>query len=245
MTEADARASPHSVLDAAGATAALRNVEDTHYALALRHEVRLLPSVALHARTALGAACRARFDGRSLREAAEFVCDCSADPGVAPDHYPGLLATQSGTIGAKQALLAALAAEVGRNDVQLIVGCCEMRLPELPPGRVEARLRRPHTLPLAVCWLRFRGRRLQFVDSRHGSLRTLKLVTEVTVRPEQLAAERVRLYQIFAADWCRALEIHPIEFARLRAWQLRASAHTGAFEDLMGHRLEPNFAPAL
>ena len=212
-------------------------------ARALRHEGRLLPNVSLNSRGRYGAICRARFDGRSLREAAEYVCDCATGAGETPDDFQGLLTHHTGSIGAKQALLAALAAEVGRKDVQLMVACCEMQLPERPAARGDSLLRRPHTLPLAVCWLRFRGRRLQIVDPRHGSLQSMTLVTEVAVRPEQLAAERVRLYKIFAADWCRALEILPVEFARLRAWQLRVSAGTGVFEDLLGHVLPPDYAP--
>jgi hypothetical protein len=211
----------------------------------LRHETRLLPHVALDPRGPYGAACRARFDGRSLREAAEYVCDCDTAPGPSPDDFTAVLAHQTGTIGAKQALLAALAAEIGRKDVQLIVGCCEMQLPEKAPTRVESNVRSPHTLPLAVCWLRYRGRRLQIVEPTHASLRTLNLVTEMAVRPEHLAAERVRLYKAFAADWCRALEVYPTEFARLRARQLRLSAKTSLFEDLLGYALPSDYVPTL
>jgi hypothetical protein len=218
----------------------------------LRHEGRLLPNLPLNPRGPYGSACRARFDGRSLREAAEYVCECGADPGPAPDDLAGLFTGHTGTIGAKQALLAALAAELGRKDVQLTVACCEMRLPEMSSARrdpavqrSDSAIRRPDTLPLAVVWLRHRGRRLQIVEPRHASLQTLNLVTEVTVEPAQLVAERVDLYETFAADWCRALEVHPAEFARLRAWQLRLAADTSLFEDLMGHALPSDFAPRL
>jgi hypothetical protein len=212
----------------------------------MRHEPRLLPNVALNPRGPYGAACRARFDGRSLREAAEYVRDCDTAAGHTPDEPAGLLANQTGTIGAKQALLAALAAEIGRKDVQLIVACCEMQLPDIiVPARVESSLRRPDTLPLAVCWLRYRGRRLQIVEPAQASLQTVKLVTELAVRPEQLAAERVRLYKAFAADWCRALEVIPSEFARLRTRQLRLSTNSSVFEDLLGYALAPDYAPTL
>ena len=49
----------------------------------------------------------------------------------------------------------------------------------------------------------------------------------------------------FAADWCRALEIHVSEFARLRAWQLGGCAGTSVFEDLMGYSLPASYVPAL
>jgi hypothetical protein len=215
-------------------------------ALTLRHEARLLPNVSLNPRGRYGAVCRARFDGRTLREAAEYVFECDTGSGPSPDDLQALLTGHTGTIGAKQALLAALARESGRDDVELVVACCEMQLPELAPIRGESVLqRRPSTLPLAVCWLRHRGRRLQIVEPRHASLLTVNLVTEVAVLPEKLAPERVRLYQAFAVDWCRALEIHASEFARLRAWQLDKSADTGLFEDLMGYGLPAHYVPAL
>jgi hypothetical protein len=235
-----------------GAGAARRPAKPEPPLRTLRHEGRLLPNLRLDPRGPLGSLCRARFDGRSLREVGEYVCDCAADPGPVPDDFSGLFTQQTGTIGAKQSLLAALAAEVGRKDLQLTVACCEMRLPELRTGRPDhfvrrsdSVIRRPATLPLAVVWLRHRGRRLQIVEPLHASLQSVKLVTEVTVEPLQLVAERVRLYESFAADWCRALEVHPVEFARLRAWQLRLRAHTSVFEDLLGHALPSDFMPQL
>jgi len=211
----------------------------------LRHEGRLLPNVSLDPRGRYGAVCRARFDGRTLREAAEYVFECDTGPGQSPDDFHALLTGHTGTIGAKQAFLAALAKESGRDDVELVVACCEMQLPEMAPPRNGSTLRRPRTLPLAVCWLRHRGRRLQIIEPRYASLHTVRSVTEVTVLPEQLPAERVRLYQSFAADWCRALEIHASEFARLRAWQLGKSPDTSLFEDLMGYGLPAGYAPTL
>ena len=211
----------------------------------IRHEGRLLPNAPLDPLGRFGAACRARFDGRTLREAAEYVCECDTGPGQTPDDLNVLLTGHTGTIGAKQALLAALAKEAGRDDVELVVACCEMQLPEVAPLRNGSLLRRPRTLPLAVCWLRHRGRRLQLVEPRHASLQTVNLITEVAVPPEQLASERVRLYQTFAADWCRALETHAVEFARLRAWQLSKSAGTSLFEDLMGYGLPASYVPVL
>jgi hypothetical protein len=211
----------------------------------LRHEGRLLPNVSLDPRGRYGAACRARFDGRTLREAAEYVCECDTGPGQTPDDLRALLTGHTGTIGAKQALLAALAKEAGRDDVELVVACCEMELPEMGPLRSESILRRPRTLPLAVCWLRHRGRRLQMVERRHASLHTGNLITEVPVPPEHLALERVRLYKTFAEDWCRALEIHASEFARLRAWQLGKATGTSLFEDLLGYGLPASYVPVL
>src|ERR1017187_1628175 len=83
----------------------------------LRHEERLLPNVALDPRGRYGAVCRARFDGRTLREAAEYVCECDTGSGQTPDDLHALLTGHTGTIGAKQALVAAIAKEAGRDDV--------------------------------------------------------------------------------------------------------------------------------
>jgi hypothetical protein len=212
---------------------------------ALRHEGRLLPNVSLDPRGRYGAVCRARFDGRTLREAAEYVFECDTGRGENPDDFHSLLTGHTGTIGAKQALLAALAKEAGRDDVELVVACCELQLPEMAPLRNGSILRRPRTLPLAVCWLRHRGRRLQIVDPQHASLHSVDFVTEVTVPPEQLASERVRMYETFASDWCRALETDAGEFARLRASQLVKSADGSLFEDLMGYGLPAGYMPAV
>jgi DNA-binding CsgD family transcriptional regulator len=211
----------------------------------LRHEGSLLPNVALNPRGAFGAACRAGFDGRTLREVADYVRECDGVPGVGPDAFQGVITQHTGTIGAKQALLAALAAENGRNDVQLMVACCEMQVPYSDNEHLKLGGQRRHKFPLAVCWLRYKGRRLQIVEANQASLQTVELVTEMPVRPEQLAAERIRLYQTFAADWCRALETGPNEFARLRASLLSMSAGTSIFEDLLGYALPPGYLPAL
>jgi len=219
--------------------------ESTGPVRTLRHEGRLLPNVPLDPRGRYGALCRTRFDGRTLREAAEYVCECDTGPGQAPDDLEALLTGHIGTIGAKQALVAALAKEAGRDDVELVVACCELPLPELEPLRNGSIQRRPPSLPLAVCWLRYRGRRLQMVEPRHASLHTVMFVTEVAVSPPHLALERLRLYKTFAADWCRALDIHAGEFARLRAWQLGKAVGTSLFEDLLGHSLPASYVPAL
>jgi hypothetical protein len=245
MSQIKARKTLHADCNRGAIAALAQRAAPRKAERALRHESSLLPNVALNPRGRYGAACRARFDGRSLREAAEYVRDCDTGRGQTPDEFEGLLANYRGTIGAKQAFLAALAAEVGRKDIHLIVACCEMPLPEMTSAPAESMLHYPRTLPLAVCWLRYRGRRLQIVEPSHGSLQTVKPVTEVAVRPEQLAVERVRLYTTFAADWCRALETGPAEFARLRAAQLTLSAGTSVFEDLMGHALSPTYAPSL
>lgn len=212
----------------------------------IRHEVSHLPNVTLDPRGALGAACRARFDGRTLREVADYLRECESAPGSNWDAFPEVIARHTGTIGAKQAFLAALAAENGREDVQLLVACCEMQLSHFG-DRVDWVLagRRLQKFPLTTCWLRYKGRRLQICEPRQASLQAIELVTEIPVRSEQLAAERVRLYQVFSADWCRAMEVEPSEFARQRASLLKISAGTSIFEDLLGFSLPPEFLPKL
>jgi len=211
----------------------------------IRHVTSLLPHVVLNRHRAFSAACRAGFDGRTLREVADYVRDCDCAPGLAPDAFMGVITQHTGTIGAKQALLAALAAENGRNDLQLMVACCEMQVPYSDHEHLELAGQRRQKFPLAVCWLCYKGRRLQIVEAKQASLQTVELVTEMPVRPEHLASERIRLYQTFAADWCRALETDPKKFARLRASLLSMSAGTSIFEDLLGYALPPGYVPTL
>jgi DNA-binding CsgD family transcriptional regulator len=211
----------------------------------IRHETSLLPNVVLNPRGAFGAACRAAFDGRTLREVADYVRDCDSLPGAASDAFPGVITQHTGTIGAKQALLAALAAENQRNDVQLMVACCEMEVPYGDNEHLEFAGQRRQKFPLAVCWLRYKGRRLQIVEAKQASLQTVEVVTEMPVRPEHLGAERIRLYQTFAADWCRALETGATEFSQLRASLLSMSAGTSIFEDLLGYALPPGYVPTV
>lgn len=211
----------------------------------LRHQGSLLPNVALNPRGVLGAACRSGFDGRTLREVADYVCDCDSVPGPASDAFLGVITQHTGSIGAKQALLAALAAENGRKDLQLMVACCEMQVPYSDHEHIERDGPRHQKFPLAVCWLCYKGRRLQIVEAKQASLQTVELVTEIPVRPEHLASERIRLYQAFAADWCRALEAGPTEFSQLRALLLSMSAGTSIFEDLLGYALPPGYVPTL
>ncbi len=199
--------------------------------------------VTLNPRGALSSVCRAKFHLYSLREAAEYMRECDGAAGKAPDAIENLLSHSSGTIGAKQALLAALAAEAGRSDVRLVVGCCELRTAqELISGHETASL---NTLPLAACWLTYKGRRLQIIEPRQASLHSAKLVTEIEVDAKQLPSERRRLFEGFAADWCRAFDVSALEFARLRASQLIKFAGTSVFEDLLGYVLPPDYTPTV
>jgi len=211
----------------------------------LRHERHSLPDIPILRSRPYGAACFTQFGARTLRDAGDFVCECDSDPGPKPDDIDSLLKHGTGTIGAKHALLVALANEHGYHAMELVVACCELRLPPSFATRVDATLRRPNTLPTAVCWIRDHDRRLQTFEWTGRSMHAVKPITEVAVRPEQLAPQRINLYRNFAADWCRALEADPLEFTRLRAWQLRASPGSAAYEDLLGYGLSPAFAPSI
>ena len=204
----------------------------------LQHQSRWLPDASLSLTGALGVAWRHTFNCRSLRDAADALRECGHQPGPSPDDPDAVLRQRSGTLGAKQAVLAALAAECGRDDVQLIVACHEL---ELSAPSAADDLRR--TLPLAVCYLRCRARDVQIAEEGTGSLLCGKAVSAVRVEPRALASERLRLYQSFALDWCRALDLAPADFATLRATQLRAAERQSVIEDLLGHRLPPGYAP--
>lgn len=186
----------------------------------------------------MGVACRRAGHCHTLRDVADMLREYADDPGPSPDDPGALLTHRTGTLGAKQALLAALAAECRRDDVQLILACHEFELPDdVPDGG------RPPTLPLVVCYLRCRARDVQITDSESGSILHSKAVSSVRVEPQALAHERVQHYQRFAADWCRVLDVSAAQFARRRADQLRKAARPSIVEDLLGHRLPPEFAP--
>jgi DNA-binding CsgD family transcriptional regulator len=206
----------------------------------LRYQSHWLPNLTLSSKSPLGRECRARLNCHTLREVGDYLRDCDSAPASAPDDPAALLAQGTGTLGAKQALLAALALERGRRDLVLMVACHELSLNSA--GANGERVH-PQTLPLAVCYLAFQGRRLQIAAAESISQLNDGVVTEVAVAPHQLAAERIRLYGEFAADWCQALEVSPQHFAALRAEQLRTAVSHAVREDLLGHLLAPDYTP--
>ncbi len=203
----------------------------------LPHQSRWLPDVKLSAGGPLGSACRRELNCRSLRDAADFLRDCPSPSGAAPDDPGAVIRHRTGTLAAKQALLVALALEAGREDVQLIVACYELRVVD------DSTHTRPATLPMAVCHIRYRSHDLQIAEPCAGSLLCSRPMSTVCVDPGRLASERVRMYQTMAIDWCRALDLKPNYFARLRAEQLRQTERRAVFEDLLGHQLPRNYTP--
>jgi hypothetical protein len=217
-----------------------RDVLATPEVAQFQRQSRWLPDVALSHAHPLGVACRRIFDACTLRDVADSMRDCDSLPNPQPDDVTSLLIHLSGTLGAKQALLAALATECGRTDVQLMLACHELAL----QTTVESNGRRP-VVPIVVCFLRCHGRDIQIADAASGSVRHSRALSAVSVEPRRLAAERLKAYQSFAADWCRALDIEPAEFTRLRAQALRTEVGPAVIEDLLGHRLPPEYSPSL
>ena len=212
----------------------------------LRRQSRYLPHVALNFTGRLGSVCRAApCNLRFLREVADYMLGFDAAPGGRPDCLDDVLAQQGGTLGAKQALLAALAQESARDEVRLTVACGELTITGTP-GLETLFIENPtRTLPLAICYLSCRNRRLQICDFGSGSQMTAPPDSETTVNPVNLAGRRLSLYRDFAADWCRVFDLAPQEFAQLRAHALRTAPTPAVYEDLMGHALDPNFQPTL
>ena len=204
----------------------------------LFHQSRWLPDVSISCTGPMGVACRRAGNCHTLRDVADMLREYGEEPGPSPDDPGALLTHRTGTLGAKQALLAGLAAECRRVDVQLILACHEFELPgEVPDGG------RPPTLPLVVCYLRCRSRNVQITDAESASILHSKAVSSVRVEPQALAQERVQQYQRFAADWCRVLDVSAAKFARRRSNQLRKAARRSIVEDLLGYALPPEFAP--
>lgn len=217
-----------------------RDVLATPEVAQFQRQSRWLPDVALSHAHPFGIACRRIFDACTLRDVADSMRDCDSLPNPQPDDVTSLLIHLSGTLGAKQALLAALAAECSRTDVQLMLACHELALQTtIEPGG------RPAVLPIVVCYLRCHSRDIQISDAASGSFRHSRALSAVSVAPRMLADERIKAYQSFAADWCRALDIEPEEFTRLRAHALRTESKPAVIEDLLGHRLPPEYSPSL
>ena len=205
--------------------------------LTLHHQSRWLPEVNLSVAQPLSVACRRVFMARTLRDAADALRDCGNQPGPTPDDPSSLLTHLTGTLGAKQALIAALAAECGREDVHLVLACHE--LPRDTPEEPEHLL-----LPLVVCCLQIRTRAIQIAESGSGSQVHRMALSRIRVRPETMSTERVNLYRTLSADWCRALDIEPAAFAQLRAERLRNATARSVYEDLLGYGLPPSYQPS-
>lgn len=204
----------------------------------LSHQSRWLPNVALSQSGPLSIAARRTLHCRSLRDVADFVRECPGEPGPIPDDPAAVLVHHSGTLGAKQALLAALAAEAGRPDVRLVVACHELDVASaLTSGGGRA------TLPVAACYLRCSTRKVQIAEPGEGSIFSEDAVYSEQVEPFTLAKDRVRLYRRFARDWCAALDMTSEQFAQLRALQLHRETRRSIVEDLLGHVLPPTFVP--
>ena len=166
-------------------------------------------------------------------------------PDQKPDDLSDLILRRRGTLGARQALIAAIALECGRDDIVLTVGCAQLDLLQFAKV-APMHCRNPvRSLPLAVCYLRYRGRRLQYAKDDHSSELTSVPSNEARIDPYQLADHRRRLYQEFASDWCKEFDVGPGEFARLRALCLQVTRDSAHFEDLLGYGLAPEFQPKI
>lgn len=204
----------------------------------IQRQSRWLPDLNLSSAGPLGEVCRRTFGCRTLRDVADVLREFDDLPNPSPDDPAALLTHLTGTLGAKQALLAALAAESGCEDVQLILACYELH----PPSRASS-AKPPGTLPLVVCHLRCRARDVQISKAGAGSIIQGNPLSTTRVEPMTMSVERLRLYKSFAAEWCEALEVAPGDFASLRAHQLVGAERRSVIEDLLGYQLSPDFVP--
>lgn len=191
-------------------------------------------------KSTLCTAFRRAFEVNSLREAAEVLRDCPLSDDASPDDPYGVIRHRGGTIGARQALLALLAAECELANVQLVLSCHEGAVTTLtaPDGSVLA-------IPIVVCHLKIKGRSVQIAEPGYRSTPVGAPVFVQTVQPHTMARERVALFQQFSADWCRALELSAKGFREKRKQCLIASKDTALFEDLLGHLIDETFEPSL
>jgi len=163
-----------------------------------------------------------RFDGRTLREVAEYVLRMRYRAWPSSRRLAGLLTGHIGTIGAKTGPCGRVGEGSRPGDVELVVACCELPLPELEPLRNGFILRRPRSLPLAVCWLRYA------VDACKWSSRGTHRCTRSRSSPR--SPSLLRTWRRSACDSIRRLPRTGVErwrsrprVCRLRAWQLGKS----------------------
>jgi hypothetical protein len=110
-----------------------------------------------------------------------------------------------GTCSSKHQLLASVAQDCGRLDIQLAIGIYEM-CEENTPG-VDAVLRAASvtSIPEAHCYLSIEGERLDFTGLAPGSLSPFTaLIAESMVSPSNLLDTKRRLHRNALAAWASA-----------------------------------------
>lgn len=126
-----------------------------------------------------------------------------------------------GTCSTKHALLAALAAEQGIDDISLTLGMFEMTERNAPGvGAVLARHGLPY-MPEAHCYIRYQGMRVDIMRSgQEPSEPIAQLMHEETIAPEQIGTYKTDWHQRLIQQWVTASD-HAGERGWEAVWRIR------------------------
>ena len=125
------------------------------------------------------------------------------------------LKESKGTCSSKHRLLAVVAHECGRADVQLVVGLYEMSQDNTPG--IAAALGEIRSIPEAHCYLMHEGARLDFTGLPRGTASAFDaLIEEHIVAPAELPTIKIVLHKRVIAEWAQARGMAPDQ-----AWAIR------------------------
>lgn len=115
-----------------------------------------------------------------------------------------VLQEEKGACSGKHALLAALAEEQGRTDIELIAGIFLMS-PETHGVLADFFKDKPYdAIPECHTYLRFQGERYDFTDSSDPMKRiAAKIVREQRMEPQQVADWKPMIHKHYIEGWLR------------------------------------------
>lgn len=137
-----------------------------------------------------------------------------------PAHQQDTLAVlreKCGTCSDKHRLLAAVAQECGRSDIELVIGLYEMSERNTPGVGSILRNAGVASIPEAHCYLRHAGQRHDFTGLAAGAESPFQsLSTECVVMPASLVADKAALHRQALEQWAVSQG-----FSAAQAWALR------------------------
>src|SRR5699024_5304680 len=134
-----------------------------------------------------------------------------------PQDMLAILCEKRGTCSGKHRLLAAVAHERGRTDIELVVGLYAMGEHNTPGVDSILRNAGVDAIPEAHCYLRHDGQRHDFTGLAGGSQSPFQsLYAEFVVSPENLVADKAILHRRALRKWAVNND-----FSEAQAWTLR------------------------
>ncbi|MDR0801716.1 hypothetical protein [Fluviicola sp.] len=138
----------------------------------------------------------------SFVEACNYIAQLPYGRNANREDFSLVLSERRGTSSSKHALLAELALENGRPEVELIAGIFLMS------GETHTKLvpffeNKPYaSLPECHCYLRYKGERFDFTDTSETLKRIIpKLVREQRIDPGQVCDWKIVIHQDYLKRW--------------------------------------------